>query len=333
MSSLPQPITGKYLLMVQSIKARKEKSQSGMLIEKFPLTTPVITIGRGLENSLSLIHDLRCSRRHAIIRFEGDEISLENVSDGNLVWVNSKPCKKIRLQVRDVIRLGDTELRLQLTSPVSAPVLAPVNPAVNSPASAPSRSRWTSPTDSVAPMKTGSNKTIFRTIVGVLLFFGGWYLFKSPKTDRSVPPIVTDDMTELETISSKKRQVELLEELKKSGKSSAEYYEAQSYFVRGFRDYQQEQYGRAINGFSSALAIFPQHVLAEKYLNLARRKRDEVIQQNMVSGRKNRDRGRYDLCQASFKAVMDIIRDSNNNVFKEADQLYEECRLLNQGKY
>src|SRR5690606_5682094 len=107
----------------------------------------------------------------------------------------------------------------------------------------------------------------------------------------------------------------------------------QASYVRCFRDYRQGQYTRAIQHCQAALSLYPKHELAERYLSLATRKRDEKIQYLLSQGRLYRQRGFYKICMSTLRTVMYDIRDPEIIMFMEARQLYAECRKLSDVRY
>lgn len=117
------------------------------------------------------------------------------------------------------------------------------------------------------------------------------------------------------------------------GSIDKQFESSQSYYIRGFRDYRQGQFSRAIQAFQAALSFDPNHTLSRKYLNLSLKKLDELIQFNINQGRRYREKSNYRLCKSAFQQVMTIKKDPNDTVYKEAKQLYDECDTLHKGRY
>jgi pSer/pThr/pTyr-binding forkhead associated (FHA) protein len=117
------------------------------------------------------------------------------------------------------------------------------------------------------------------------------------------------------------------------GSIEKQFESAQSYYIRGFRDYRQGQFARAIQAFQAALSFDPNHILARKYLSLSLKKLDETVQFNLNQGRRYREKSNYRLCKSAFQQVMIIKKDPNDTVYKEAKQLYNECDTLHKGRY
>src|SRR5947209_2217346 len=75
---------------------------------------PDLTLGRG-ERSYYRLSDPRASRSHCQILLEGDQVSvIDNGSTGGTVVNGKKVAQKQTLKLGDVLKLGDTELRLTM---------------------------------------------------------------------------------------------------------------------------------------------------------------------------------------------------------------------------
>lgn len=150
---------------------------------------------------------------------------------------------------------------------------------------------------------------------------------RAPSGIRSAQERQEDEARALMTIDEERRKRE------DSGKATKMYDSAQAYYVRGFRDYRQGQFRRAMQSFQAALSFYPAHQLARKYLKLAEVQADKTDRLNMQQGRKYKARGNYELCGSSFQKVMTSIKDPENAVYKEAKILYDVCRTLAEDKY
>jgi Nif-specific regulatory protein len=75
----------------------------------FPLSTAEITIGRESSNDIALKHT-SISRRHCVIRREGDDYKLTDLSSFNGTFVNGIPIKEQTLSHADQIRVGSIAL-------------------------------------------------------------------------------------------------------------------------------------------------------------------------------------------------------------------------------
>jgi hypothetical protein len=103
--------------------------------------------------------------------------------------------------------------------------------------------------------------------------------------------------------------------------------------VRGFRDYRKGQYERSMVSFQACLALNPEHVLCNRYIRLSQRKFDELVQNQVVLGRKYRDQNQYQACRASFRNVMVMVKDANSKIYQEAKANYDACNAFVEGRY
>lgn len=75
----------------------------------FPFTGEEVTIGRESSNSISLRH-ASVSRRHCVIRQDGDEFKVADLDSYNGTFVNGIPVKEQTLAHADQVRLGNIAL-------------------------------------------------------------------------------------------------------------------------------------------------------------------------------------------------------------------------------
>ena len=70
-----------------------------------------ILIGRSEEANIRIGYDDFCSRRHAVIYWEGDSCFIKDLDSTNGTFVNNRRIHgKVELTKGDTIGLGDTEL-------------------------------------------------------------------------------------------------------------------------------------------------------------------------------------------------------------------------------
>ena len=73
------------------------------------------------------------------------------------------------------------------------------------------------------------------------------------------------------------------------------------------------------------MSIYPAHILCRRYLTLAQKRFNEIVQYHMVAGKKYLDKKQYQSCMTSFKNVMVMVQDPNDKVFIEAQSNLELC--------
>ena len=81
---------------------------------EFPLNSAPVTVGRGGQNDLVLDGDEFASSRHARIEVRGDGVWVQDLDSTNGTYVNgSRVAGAQRLDPGDVLRVGETDLRLE----------------------------------------------------------------------------------------------------------------------------------------------------------------------------------------------------------------------------
>lgn len=278
------------------------------------------------------------------------KVALQKNLDQSLSLAHPKTQTKIRIANSNAINTADSNFTksgiVVPQTPVNFPVAGPSTPAIKQ-----GQPNIANPRQNVRPMpprKNGtkgynyksarkeswfSGRTRFYVIllaVGIVL---GWFLLSGTKKKTNEFELRTSEKI-AEEINNSNQQIEALEKQQQErGLNSPQYKNAQSYFIKGFRDYQNGQFYRAIQSFQAALAIFPSHKLAQRYVILAQRRFDEEVHANMVQGKRYRERSNFQFCRAAFANVMTMLKDPNNPIFREAKQLYDECDFKMQGRY
>ena len=74
----------------------------------FHLDEPVVSIGRLMSNDICL-EDLHVSRRHCVIRTEGAEYMIEDLSSANGTYVNGELVKVSSLKEGSIIQIGNSQ--------------------------------------------------------------------------------------------------------------------------------------------------------------------------------------------------------------------------------
>lgn len=183
-----------------------------------------------------------------------------------------------------------------------------------------------------SPAGQGSSKTMIIVIAAVVL--GAAYFMNEQQVKKKSEVKLRDSVTtELNITQATSEFKKTLEDIEKKGKDTIQYRLAQEQYLRGFRDYRQGQYMRAMEGFQAALSFFPNHELARKYYTLAKRKFDEQIQFNMIQGKRYYGVNNFRLCMGFYSNVIKMKKDERDPIRREALQYYRECELKLQGKY
>ena len=90
--------------------------QDGGPEREFSLSKSDISLGRGLTNDIVLA-DLRVSREHARLACGPDGCSILDLGSANKTHLNGTPVARSRLQPGDVISLGSSRLRYEVSAP------------------------------------------------------------------------------------------------------------------------------------------------------------------------------------------------------------------------
>ena len=276
------------------------------------LTGSATTLGRGESNDIIIKDDPKISREHLRIILRNGEVYLESLNPKNPVVIDKKPVKVAIIESQAYFQAGSTkfEITQQKTGSLANRKSAPIHRLQNR-----------------RPLPLGNNKKKIHiaafAAVGVLVL-----LLIGSDSKKEEEKFIQTQKEKEEKIATQKDMIQSLkEEARKSGKTTAQFRRAQSGFIKGFRDYKQGQYERAIQYFQECLSIQPSHVLCNRYLSLSQKRFNELIQYHMVVGKKSLDKKQYPACSTSFYNVMVMVKDPNDKVYREAKSNYEICTL------
>lgn len=317
----------------------------------FHLSSDKIVLGRSPQNDVCLSSDPKISRKHIVIDLNGNEPKVTNISGNNFMLIDGEKCKTAHLKNGSLITVGSTQLVFTIKdrehskaisvpsfdSPKEAPYQKPSSPKVAPP---PFLAQDHSKTTNFRPSqprpkstKQTSGRLRFYAITGIVFALLFW-LISSPKKTEEDPLKIRNSQEVLEAQeASRKRTQAILQNINEQGKDSVQYDEAQASYIRCFRDFQQGQYTRAIQHCQAALSIFPNHQLAERYLLLSQRKREERMQFLIRKGKLYFERGYYTRCMSTLSQVMYDLKSPSYPLFQEAKQLHAECKALQEGSY
>ena len=314
----------------------------------------LVTVGRATTNDIVLGDDPKVSRNHAEFFVKDKKLWVRNLSSKNFILINGARLEEYQLKAGDTVMIGDTSLQIDSEKPSMALVvheqkedsIKPWAPA-QKPALAQSQAQTPStafnfpppgppPARPRAAPQSGGDAGRLKFYLMIIVVGVGLYFFlqdgKSGRK-RSEINIRTDGDVTRAIEESAVAVKELKKQQETSGQETIQFKSAQEQYIKGFRDYRQSQYARAIQSFQAALSFFPNHELAKKYLVLSQRKFDEQVGFNMAQGRKYYQRQNYGMCQSSFASVMVMLKDSSKPKYQEAKQLYDECKLRIEGRF
>jgi tetratricopeptide (TPR) repeat protein len=138
-----------------------------------------------------------------------------------------------------------------------------------------------------------------------------------------------DDATFEEQIEDTNQQNERQQqEIMSKGKDTQQYSEAQAFYLRGFREFREGNYGRAILNFEAALALYPNHPLAKRYLDRARIKDNELITQALERGEKDFQLQKYTHAFNEYRTVILLTNEPKNKYYQLAQKRIEAINLI-----
>lgn len=305
----------------------------------FSLSKPVVTLGRSSENDIPLESDLKVSRTHVEISQYNGLISIQNKNDKNTMMVNGQVVSFHPMNAADcVLRVGDSEIRIRTEGGAQRQMHQPLympNSGMAMPPPPPMSGQNSSSASKLFSFgKSGGNSSgnnqsryVFYGLI-VFLVIIGLTLMNGTSTKKVAEELRKSDDVETDIATSKENLNKLEDNLKKSGKDKDIYLTVHQFYLKGFRDYQNGQYGRAILSFQTVLAINSAHELARKYEGLSRRKLDERVRFEMATGLKYKSQGNFRMCAAAYKNALSYMVDTKDPSYLQADQSFRECELL-----
>lgn len=295
------------------------------------------TVGRGPENDLILGQDIKVSRSHLEVRAFAAQVIVKNLNDKNVMLVDGRVMTEAILRPNSHVQVGDSVIKFSFqVGETGRPQMKVVQNDYGSSAATMGSAGVGSSNPFAPPGPRTVDTPLFENprvrFYGLIIFFGlvGLWLFNTTSKPRKEIGIRDSVAVTTDVTTSEAELKKALEERKDF--DTPQYRAAQAQFVKGFRDYRQGQYARAMESFQSARAYYPSHQLAAKYWTLAKRKFDEQVQAYMVSGRRYLGTQNYRLCQSSFAAVLMQIKDDKNPIYREAKQYFDECQVKGLGR-
>lgn len=165
----------------------------------------------------------------------------------------------------------------------------------------------------------------------IILSSGGEKKIKKPTLLKDTAQLSSELLQNAEYAQQHSKEKHLLED----GRMDRIFESAQSFYIKGFRDYRNGQFNRAITAFQAALSFDPNHVLARKYLHQSIKKQDELMQFNLDQAKRYRDKNNFRLCRASAQNVMVMSpqKGSTEPRYLDAKKIFDECDTLSKGRF
>jgi len=288
----------------------------------FRLSSKEIFIGRDSSNHISIPDDGKISRRHARFILSKGSYYIQNLATKNFIKVNNERVPQAELKNNFLLSVGSQTFKF-----------VSVDKQAVKDAHKQGQSSTSKNTQSYHSQQR--NKKIIYGFVGALAILCGFLATADPhKAEKEAIREIATTEKILERV--KDAQVNndgLIEKIEKSGKSSAEYQSANSFYIKGFRAFQRGLYSVALSNFETCLSLYPDHKLAKRYTQLSKNRSEELITLNINQGLVNMERGKYDFCQSAFRNVMASINDKTDPRFSEARVNYNKCKILQRSQY
>jgi pSer/pThr/pTyr-binding forkhead associated (FHA) protein len=282
----------------------------------YKIQPPSIKIGRDPECQIAL-SDPKVSREQCLIKFT-DNVICVDISSRKTTRVNGKPCKDHPLKPGDIVSFGESSFRfLTKANELSQPKL---------------KGQIQTPE---LREKNNSKKrfTLFMVVIGLLV---GILLFlKESPSNEPETQLLTQEDVKKQIEESRERTALIKESIgEKSKLNDDDYiYNVEKHFISGFRDYQNGQYGRAIDSFGTTIATDQNHAKAHQYAKTARKKRSDLIDTHLRDGEKYREKMMYNRCAAEFEKAIVLMNEQSTSRHDLAVTQLKECRALKSGGF
>ncbi len=297
----------------------------------FQIVSTHITIGRSPKCNIVLA-DPKASRIHAAVQIKENKVQVIDQKSRHGVYIDGKKLKGGYLKHGSVIKIAETELQFSIKEKHNIAINKRQKNSLtqikknNQLSENANVSEISKVSDFKKPIK--SQRSPFYIFIILIAAFFIWILSINSENEEKIP-IKTDIVLEqqLKDIDDKISNIARERSLKKTGEKS--YKKAEAHYIKGFRDYREGNYNRALRQFNAALALNSQHKLAYRYLQLSHRRRDELIQFTLLQGKRYYETSNYKMALNAFKNILIILRSERNDPrFKEALKRCQECEAL-----
>lgn len=277
----------------------------------------IAVIGRG-EDCDVVVGDIKASRKHAELSFDGQQWSVRDLGSGNGILHNGRVTLLAKLQSGDRFSIGDTHLQF-LSSEEGTQVLRQDagnqqdylagQIALNQQRERVHKlAQIGTPTVASAASSQADSQSKRILLIGAVVIIGFVVFFGA--SDEKNPKSKT-----------KPKGQSLAQFLPQTDIASGASTEA--FLKAGFREYRAKNYLRARTQFETVLQITPGHPLAQIYLENCRKAIDEEVRFHLEKGKLNLESGSLKQAKLHYSAVQRLLfRDQANASFIEAhDQL------------
>ena len=284
--------------------------------EKYRVHPPHVFLGRDPSCQI-VLSDPKVSRKQCMIKF-GDEILCVDISSRKTTKVNGRPGDNQSLKPGDIISFGNSSMRFLTRSKEQARLQLVGQAKANQ-----------------GQKGQNSKRRFFMILFIIVLVAAGLFLSETEPTGTKKERLITQEDVQNQIEESRERSDLLKESYDKKRKLSQKKYlhRVEKHFISGFRDFQNGQYGRAIDSFGTTIASDQTHDKAKQYSKIARRKKENLIEIHISDGTKYMEKMMYNRCAAEFEKAIILINNTNSKKYQLAKTKLHECRLLKQGGY
>ncbi len=298
----------------------------------YRILPPGAIIGRDSQSCQVALMDARVSRQQCRLDYKMEGITIEDLSGRGTTFVNHQTIQgEHLLRSGDLIICGDTQLSIDIQMEGMHLSLASQTQKPQASGFQNSSSPMSYIPNAALPQNSlpgdPQTKRLYMIVgIGLLVGLGLWLM---PEDAPKPPPKIATSETINESIAAvQKRQEELQKAT--SQMSELDLYNkrsAQKHYIRGFRDYQNGRYNRAMEAFQTALATDRSHTMARRYYKLAEKKRLDEVDYHMDLGLKYKDKAMYKMCIAEFEQVLQILNQPSHKKYQLSKEQMKECRL------
>ncbi len=287
----------------------------------YVVTGPHVTLGRGEECDI-LISDLKASRIHADILFNGKSWVIKDKGSANGILYNGNVTRGSTIKRNDVITVGETTLEFTTAEAGTGMLVAP--PRTMSQIQAEQNHlrehkeklrsmglanlfRGRAQTQS-SPQPKKNTIAIIAVAVGAVVFF--------------IPDNKSPVKTSIKKNFDPAEMRNLAEYLPGSGDSNRA---ADTFFKDGFREYLAGNYNRAQTQFETVLQVQPCHTMARLYLENSRQKISQKVEFYFNFGRKAHDSGKLRESRGHYENILHLLYKSQaDENFVKAREAFEK---------
>ena len=300
---------------------------------RFQIVSQKVSIGRSKDNDI-ILNDPKISRNHASLQITPEGLQIIRLNPERKIFVGKQEITNAILELPSIILIGNTKLKATMVSnmPAHIPTASPSKIQKGSLQNLQSNNllnnnRVMNFQNELSHLKSSKKMNFYIVvgIVGLLLYF----LFSSSKSEKEEEKgLVTSEQQEKHISSIQEKSNEIYRARQQKGKNTVQYREAKALFIQGLRDYRERNYLRAMSYFNGALALFPQHVLSQRYLQKSRTKQNELIQMKLLEANRYYEHKQYRQAMASYGQILFLIQDKTNKIYREAKGRREECEAI-----